>query len=96
MTRQVSIRFTDNQTGTGADVEVNVESQDQSLSTLLANTVDAKDGYLTSAELQGQFQGVTLIVKANGKQIGEAKGSGNNECNFARTPISQLSITLTA
>lgn len=94
MSQQVGIRFTDNNTGIGSTIPVTVEKSDQSLSTLLANTANAKDGFLTSVELVSNFQGAILIVKANGKQIAEAKGSGNNQANFPRTPLSQLTINL--
>lgn len=95
-TRQVGIRFTDNQTGIGATVPVNVEAVDQSVSALVANSNVAEVGFLTSIELQSNFQGVKLIVKANGAQIATADGNANNVASFNRTPISQLSINLTA
>lgn len=93
MTRQVGIRFTDNQSGAGATIQVHVGNH-QSLSTLLANTEVAKGGSITSAELQSNFQGAVLIVKDNGQQIGKADGNGNNQTSFTRTPISQLTIDL--
>lgn len=90
--QKVGVRFTDNQSGIGANVTIHLGSWD--VNYLLANTADAKDGYLTSIELQSNFQGVDLYVYADGNQIGEAVGNGNNQCSFKRTPINELSINL--
>lgn len=96
MSRTVSVRFTDNQTGTGNDVPVQATGQSQHLNTLLAGTNVAKDGSITSIELQANFQNTTLVAFANGKELGKASGNGNNQMQFQRTPINSISITLTA
>jgi len=92
----VSVRFTDNQSGAGVNVQVTANGQDQDASSLLANTALASDGYLTSVELQSDFQNTTLIVKSNGNQIAQASGNGNNVAQFSRTPINNITINLSA
>ncbi|KAJ9653238.1 hypothetical protein H2198_007541 [Neophaeococcomyces mojaviensis] len=96
MTRQVSVRFSDSQTGAGVNIPVQATGQDQQANTLLANTNVASEGYLTSIELQADFQNTTLIVKANGSEIGKASGNGNNVAQFSRTQIANITINLSA
>ncbi|KAK5937759.1 hypothetical protein PMZ80_009888 [Knufia obscura] len=90
----VNIRFTDNQTGKGTNVDVNPQQYDQGLSSLLAHTDVGQDGYLTSIELRDNRQGVTVVVKRNGQQIAKATGDDNSK-SFSRTAISELVIEVT-
>ena len=90
----VNIRFTDNQSGTGSNVDVNPQSSAQDLSHLLAHTTVGQDGYVTSIELRENRQGITAVVKQNGQTLATATENDNSK-SFARTPISGLTVTVT-
>lgn len=90
----VNIRFTDNQTGKGSNVNVNPQQGDQKLSSLLANTDVGQAGYLTSIELRDNRQGITAIVKHNGQQIAKATENDNSK-TFTRTAINELVVVVT-
>ncbi|KAK5094721.1 hypothetical protein LTR70_003889 [Exophiala xenobiotica] len=78
----VNIRFSDNQTGKGSNVNVNPQ-QDV-----------GQAGYLTSIELRDNRQGITVIVKHNGQQIAKATENDNSK-TFTRTAINELVVVVT-
>jgi hypothetical protein len=92
---QVSVKFTDDQTGSNANVEVSANGHSQSVKSLLANTSLAKDGFINAIELQANFINVTLIVKNNNQEIGKASGNADNVARFSRTSIDHLTIEVT-
>ena len=90
----VNIRFTDNQTGTGSDIDVNPQASAQNLSSLLAQTTVGQVGYLTSIELRDNRQGITAVVQQNGQTIATATGDDNSK-SFPRTPVNELVVEVT-
>jgi len=90
----VNIRFTDNKSGTGSNIDVNPQSSEQKLSSLLAQTTVGKDGFLTSIELRDNRQGITAVVKHHGQTIATATENDNSK-TFPRTAIGELTVTVT-
>ena len=95
MSTKVTLQFSDNQSGSNADVEVGTGGVSHPLTQVLANTSVGNDGYCSAVQIVKNGSGVTVVIKKDGKQIAECSGSGDNYAQFERTDIGDLAVVCT-
>ncbi|KAK3074912.1 hypothetical protein LTR53_002303 [Teratosphaeriaceae sp. CCFEE 6253] len=94
-TGKVTVKFTDDQTGKNANIDVNPNGHSQSVASLVAGTALATNGYVNAVELDGNFTNIVCVVKNKNQQIGKATGNADNVARFARTSIQDMTIETT-
>jgi len=92
---QVTIQFSDNQSGANIDVPIAAGVGPQQLTSLLVNSNIGKVGFITSVQLEGAPSSAVAVVKKNGQVLGTVKATGNDYAQFPRTPLAGTTIEVT-
>lgn len=89
----VTIRFSDNQTGKGQNVEIHPNDNTiLNLPGLLSGTDLAQVGYITSIELQSNFTNIEAVIWVSSTEVGVATTSNNSVKLPVRSSIEQVSL----
>lgn len=93
MSDTVTIRFSDNQSGQGQNVQITPNDNNiLNLSDLLNGTSLAQVGYITSVELQSNFTNIEAIIWVSSTEVAVATTSHNFVNLPVRSAISQVSL----
>ena len=93
MSNPVTIRFSDNSTGKGQNVQVTPDNNNiLTLSDLLKKTDLAQVGYITSIELQSDFTNIETTVWVSSTEVAVLTTNKNSISLPTRSAISQVTL----
>ena len=95
MSDPVTIRFTDNQTGRGANADVATNGQCQTVSKLVAGSERASVGFLTSIELERNFTDVMVELKVHETEVAILTIDNNSMILPTRAELNFTAIKVT-
>lgn len=92
-----TIRFSDNQSGAGSDVQVPADGKPHSVADLVKGLELAKVGYMTSADFQANFQHFQATFKVSDAAPETDKLTANTtDVQFKSRPaLNQVTVTVT-